>query len=67
MAKPQEVSDKKYVTKRDGNKQEVDPAKIKLRLQSLAEGLNLEFISLDVVVAKVFDGIYPGKILLANI
>jgi len=32
MAKPQEVSDKKYVTKRDGNKQEVDPAKIKLRL-----------------------------------
>jgi ribonucleoside-diphosphate reductase alpha subunit len=50
----------RYVVKRDGSHEAVDPVKIKVRLERLTEGLNQAFINLDVVVDKVSQGIYKG-------
>lgn len=52
---------KKYVTKRDGSKAEIKAVRIKERLQSLCDGLNMEFVNLDIITEKVFKGIYSGK------
>ena len=52
---------KKYVTKRDGTKAEIKQVRIKERLQGLCEGLNMDYINLDVVTKKVYAGIYSGK------
>lgn len=52
----------KYVIKRDGSRQEVDIAKIKMRMLCHSHGLNEKFINYDVVVNKVFSGIYSGKL-----
>ena len=49
-----------YVKKRDGKLEKVDPVRIKERLEGLMTGLNTEFINLDIVVAKVVQGIYNG-------
>jgi ribonucleoside-diphosphate reductase alpha subunit len=49
-----------FVTKRNGQKEKVDPVMIKQRLEALITGLNKEFINLDIVVAKVVQGIYDG-------
>ncbi len=49
-----------FVLKRNGQKEIVDPIKIKERLEGLITGLNKEFINLDIVVAKVVQGIYDG-------
>ncbi len=49
-----------FVVKRDGSKDLVCPDRIKERLQTLMNGLNQEFINLDLVVAKVVSGIYDG-------
>lgn len=51
----------KYVTKRNGEKQNLDKEKIKERLAGLTEGLNQNLLDLDVVVEKVWIGTYPGK------
>lgn len=51
----------KYVTKRDGTMQEIDQGKIKQRLVALSDGLNLKYINFDVIVNKVYTGIYSGK------
>ncbi|CAG9321193.1 unnamed protein product [Blepharisma stoltei] len=50
----------RYVIKRDGSRQEINTEKIRIRLEKLMEGLNHEFINLDVVVKKVSEGIYNG-------
>jgi ribonucleoside-diphosphate reductase alpha subunit len=49
-----------YVLKRNGQKELVCPDKIKERLQTLMTGLNETYINLDIVVAKVVQGIYDG-------
>ena len=49
-----------FVTKRNGNKEKLDPVMIKERLNSLMTGLNKEFVELDIVVGKVMQGIYDG-------
>lgn len=54
---------KKYVTKRDGSKQEIVPDKVKERVAALAEGLETDHIDLDVIVGKVMAGVYDGKFL----
>lgn len=51
----------KYVIKRDGSRQEIDIVKIKRRMLCHSQGLNENFINYDVVVNKVFSGIYSGK------
>ena len=51
----------KYVTKRNGNKEELNAERVKERIVNLAEGLNKEFIDFDAVVEKTIDGVYPGK------
>lgn len=51
---------KKYVTKRDGTKAEIKAVRIKERLQGLVEGLNMDYVNLDLIVAKVYRGIYSG-------
>jgi hypothetical protein len=51
----------KYVTKRNGEKQPMSKEKLLARLKELTEGLNKEYINLDIVVEKVFIGSYPGK------
>ena len=53
-------TDKKYVMKRDGSMAEIKAERIKERLQGLIEGLNTEFVNLDVITQKVFKGIYNG-------
>jgi ribonucleoside-diphosphate reductase alpha subunit len=49
-----------YVLKRNGERQKVDPASIKERLKTLMSGLNDIYVNLDIVVAKVVQGIYDG-------
>ncbi|CDW78567.1 ribonucleoside-diphosphate reductase [Stylonychia lemnae] len=50
----------KYVIKRDGSHQEISIAKIRRRMECHSQGLNEKFINYDVVVNKVFSGIYSG-------
>ena len=52
--------EERFVMKRDGTHQAILPEKIKVRLERLMEGLNREYIHLDIVVAKVSEGIYDG-------
>jgi ribonucleoside-diphosphate reductase alpha subunit len=49
-----------YVTKRDGKQEKVDPIKIKERLEGLMNGLNRDYVNLDIVIAKVVQGIFNG-------
>ena len=49
-----------HVIKRDGTRQKVDPEMIKERLTKLMDGLNQQYINLDIVVTKVMQGIYDG-------
>lgn len=51
---------KVHVVKRDGTKEVVTPDRIKERLMSLVDGLNMDYINLDIVCAKVVKGIYDG-------
>ena len=52
---------KKYVIKRDGTKAEIKADRIKERLAGLCDGLNMEYVNLDIITEKVFKGIYSGK------
>jgi ribonucleoside-diphosphate reductase subunit M1 len=52
------------VIKRDGTPQPIDQKKIRDRLVNLSEGLNLKYINFDVIVSKVYSGIYSGKIFI---
>jgi ribonucleoside-diphosphate reductase alpha subunit len=49
-----------YVIKRDGKRELVCPEMIKERLKTLMTGLNEQYVNLDIVVAKVVQGIYDG-------
>lgn len=51
----------KFVIKRSGCNQDVDKEKIRKRLTNLGADLNAEYINYDVVVEKVYSGIYSGK------
>ena len=51
---------KKFVIKRDGNQAEIKQIRIKERLQGLCEGLNMDYINLDIITEKVYKGIYSG-------
>jgi len=53
-------TEKKFVIKRDGTKAEIKQIRIKERLQGLCDGLNMDYVNLDVVTGKVFKGIYAG-------
>ena len=53
-------SEKKFVIKRDGTRAEIKQIRIKERLQGLCDGLNMDYINLDVVTGKVYAGIYTG-------
>jgi len=52
---------KKFVIKRDGTEAEIKADKIKERLSGLTDGLNMDYINLDIITEKVFKGIYSGK------
>lgn len=56
-----EQTQKKFVIKRDGTKAEIKQVKIKERLQELVSDLNMDYINLDIITEKVFQGIYSGK------
>jgi hypothetical protein len=49
------------VLKRDGSKQTIDKEKIKARLVNLSASLNTKYINFDVIVNKVYSGIYSGN------
>jgi len=51
----------KYVVKRDGRHEPLDLAKLRRRFEEKSEGLNMEYINFDVIVAKLAEGIYQGK------
>ncbi|OMJ90074.1 hypothetical protein SteCoe_7656 [Stentor coeruleus] len=50
----------RYVTKRDGSRQPINPIKIRHRLGRLLDGLSEQYINLDIIVKKVSEGIYNG-------
>lgn len=54
------TTQKKFVVKRDGTEAEIKQVRIKERLQGLCDGLNMDYIKLDVITEKVFKGIYSG-------
>lgn len=54
------TNNKIFVTKRNGEKQEVNSEKIKNRLLALSHNLHQDFINIDIVIAKVMSGIYDG-------
>eukprot|EP00347_Sterkiella_histriomuscorum_P010004 403339052 len=54
------VNEPIYVIKRDGTKQEIDQDKIRRRMECHMYGLNEKFINKEVVVNKVFSGIFSG-------
>lgn len=56
-----EETQKKFVVKRDGTKAEIKQIRIKERLQGLTDGLNMDYINLDIITEKVYKGIYSGK------
>jgi len=49
-----------HVVKRDGTRELVKPEMIKERLTKLMDGLNQQYVNLDLVVTKVMQGIYDG-------
>ena len=46
---PENDTQKKFVTKRDGTQAEIKAIRIKERLQGLTNGLNMDYVDLDVV------------------
>ena len=54
------LMEERFVVKRDGSHQKILPEKIRIRMEQLMEGLNREYLQLDVVVKKVSEGIYDG-------
>jgi hypothetical protein len=48
----------KYVVKRDGTNEPLDLAKLRRRFEEKSEGLNMEYINFDIIVAKLASGIY---------
>ena len=48
------------MVKRDGTRAEIKAVRIKERLQGLCEGLNMDYVNLDIITEKVFQGIYNG-------
>ena len=52
--------EERFVVKRDGSHQQIFPEKIRIRMEKLMEGLNAEYMNLEVVVNKVSEGIYDG-------
>jgi hypothetical protein len=54
-------SEKKFVIKRDGTQAEIKADRIKERLAGLCEGLNMDYVNLDIITGKVYKGIYSGK------
>lgn len=59
MAPPSEAM---LIQKRDGTKQPFSKDKLIKRVESLAEGLDKEYVTFEAVVDKVENGIYDGKI-----
>ena len=55
------MEETKFVVKRDGTKAEIRQERIKERLLGLCDGLNMEYINLDIITEKVFKGIYSGE------
>jgi hypothetical protein len=53
-------SEKKFVIKRDGTQAEIKADRIKERLAGLCEGLNMDYVNLDIITGKVYKGIYSG-------
>ena len=51
----------RMVTKEDGTKVPFSEATLLKSLDSQLEGLNQEFISRDIIMAKVSSGLYNGK------
>ena len=61
IPKIEEILEKvKYVTKRNGEKQNVQTNQIKERLEKLAFGLEKKYIDLDLVIQKVIQGMHDG-------
>jgi hypothetical protein len=53
----------KYVVKRNSTRQPLNLEKIRARFVNKGAGLNKDFINFDVIVKKIEEGIYQGKLL----
>ncbi|XP_067122965.1 ribonucleoside-diphosphate reductase large subunit [Centruroides vittatus] len=49
-----------YVTKRNGNKDDLKPEKINSRMEKLCFGLNTKYVDVSSITNKVVEGLYPG-------
>ena len=52
----------RHIVKRDGSKIAYDESKLRAYLQTLTEGLNAQFMDLDLIIKKVSVGLYNGKL-----
>ena len=46
------------MVKRDGTQEPLDFVKLRKRFEAKSDGLNMEYINIDVIVAKLASGIY---------
>ena len=51
----------RLVTKQDGTKEPFNQATLQQSLEQQLEGLNQEYINLEIILAKVSSGLYNGK------
>ena len=54
----------RLVTKLDGTKVPFSEEKLRTSLNAQLEGLNIEFINIDIIMTKVSSGLYNGKSML---
>ena len=50
--------EEKYVIKRNGSHEKLDFDKIKRRIERQTRNLNMDYINVDIIVAKLAVGIY---------
>lgn len=62
QANQEQPADVKHVIKRNGARQPLNLEKIRARFVNKGAGLNQKFINFDVIVQKVAEGIYQGKL-----
>lgn len=55
------MANDKYVIKRDGSQQAMDPVKIRARLENLMEGLAQKHINVDLITNKTVSYAQNGK------
>ena len=57
----EEMGTTRLVTKLDGTKVPFSEEKLRTSLNAQLEGLNVEYLNIDIIMSKVSSGLYNGK------